>query len=1258
MIKKNAFVLLLFIVHFAQSGINYNLLRFNHYGNEDGLPQNVVTTVHQDSKGYLWIGTNDGLARFNGYEFEKMYYDPYSSNSLIGNNILHICNFNPNVLMITTTIGVSFYDIEKNVFKNVYVAIKGLGTLENAILNKKKEIVISTTKGTYNLFLKDTLQDTLRYKWAQIKNEPAIQLNFKNKKIAFNFQNKLYHYSQTEFLPVEGNHNKVSYSKELKNGYFITYHEGKFIFYAPKSNEPNFFYFISPDIEVNYIEIINGLYWIATNKGVLILNVNDKNTQIKEANWIKQSKYNPNGIGSNEVLYLFEDKFGIIWIAGKKGLDKVDPTKQQFLWFKRSEILQDPNLNNNCLSFFENKNYLISSYIDGLLVYNKLQNSYSSVLTNMPILSIVQHDKNNLLLFSKNSVSTLKLDSLLEINYSPNQYKSLNDSLKKTEIYKVLIKDKTIWIGTDQKLLVYHSDKQIYSYTMHRVRAIDFASDGSIWCTSGPSKIHQLQFKQNKYIIKTIEIKELNQVPALSIHAQNDNVWIGLWGGGLVNYDVKNNTIKHYSKKDGLSNNTIFSILPYNKHELWMSTNSGISRFKIKEQKFTNFSIKDGLQGMEFNLGAYYLGLNGKLYFGGTDGYNVVDPSKRFSNDVPPIIYLQGIYSENENLLLSNKIKLDKNNQSYIKLPYNKSSITFKIDALHYGEPQENIVAYNFIGLNDEWVTVENKREFYFANMNPGEYIFKIRAANSDGVWSPYIKSFIIIIQPPFWQTWWFIGILIAIVIALLGSFYFSRIALVKKQKLKLERMVRQRTQEVVQQKAELEKQKALIEEEKLKEEKLLLNILPRETAIELLNTGKAAPKSYRKATVMFADFKNFTRIAENLRPSELIAELDDSFAHFDDIVGVYNIEKIKTSGDAYMCVGGIPIRNTTNPVDCVLAALAFQRYMETKRKSREGTGKPQWNLRIGIHTGELIAGVVGKKKFLYDVWGDTVNIAARMETTSDPGKVNISGATYHEIKPYFDCEYRGKLPVKNKGAIDMYYVHRIKPMFSVDAKGIEPNERFYEVLKFNSHSEISFNRASKFIMQKLKAELPSNLYYHGMHHTKDVIDAVERIGKAEGIQPEELMLVKLGALLHDAGFMYQYQNNEELGAKMATEILPKYGFNPEQVKIVENMIMATKIPQNPQTHLEQILCDADLDYLGRSKEEFEKISSTLSKELLEFGFLKSIDDWDPIQVKFLASHKYFTQTSIQSRREFKLQRLAEITARLAKKDAENNKGE
>jgi predicted metal-dependent HD superfamily phosphohydrolase len=321
---------------------------------------------------------------------------------------------------------------------------------------------------------------------------------------------------------------------------------------------------------------------------------------------------------------------------------------------------------------------------------------------------------------------------------------------------------------------------------------------------------------------------------------------------------------------------------------------------------------------------------------------------------------------------------------------------------------------------------------------------------------------------------------------------------------------------------------------------------------------------------------------------------------------------------------------------------------MEETRNIREGTGKPQWHLRIGLHTGELVAGVVGKKKFLYDVWGDTVNTAARMETSSDPGKVNISGTTFEFIKDYFDCEYRGNLPIKNKGAIDMYYVNRIKKELSDDEAGLMPNKKFFELLNFKVYSQRNYEKVKDVVINKLKQELPNDLYYHGPHHTLDVIDAAERIGKSEGLNEEEIMLIKLAALFHDSGFLNKYQNNEVEGAKFAKEFLPKYGFTDQQVDLVEGMILATVIPQKPTNHLEEIICDADLDYLGRSKEEFDKISGSLAKELVKYKFLKSTNEWDPIQVKFLEGHRYFTDTCQKDRRSGKIERLREIHDRIA----------
>lgn len=224
-------------------------------------------------------------------------------------------------------------------------------------------------------------------------------------------------------------------------------------------------------------------------------------------------------------------------------------------------------------------------------------------------------------------------------------------------------------------------------------------------------------------------------------------------------------------------------------------------------------------------------------------------------------------------------------------------------------------------------------------------------------------------------------------------------------------------------QKNEIERQKDEIEYERERSDKLLLNILPEETAEELKEKGSATPKHYDLVSVLFTDFKGFTNIAEKLTPQELVAELNNCFLEFDKIIDKYNLEKIKTIGDAYMCAGGIPIENTTNPVDIAKAGLEIKDYMENLKKEREAAGEDFWELRIGIHTGPVVAGVVGKNKFAYDIWGDAVNTASRMESSGVPGKVNISGTTYEIIKDQFECTYRGKVQAKNKGEIDMYIV-------------------------------------------------------------------------------------------------------------------------------------------------------------------------------------------------------------------------------------------
>ncbi len=363
---------------------------------------------------------------------------------------------------------------------------------------------------------------------------------------------------------------------------------------------------------------------------------------------------------------------------------------------------------------------------------------------------------------------------------------------------------------------------------------------------------------------------------------------------------------------------------------------------------------------------------------------------------------------------------------------------------------------------------------------------------------------------------------------------------IIEKQNEMLEKQVAVRTKE--------------LRAEKDESERLLNNILPMEVADELKRKGSTTPQRYKEVSILFTDFKGFTATSATISPRVLVGELNDIFKAFDRIMDKHDVEKIKTIGDAYMAVCGIPKASDLHAIQCVKSGLDMIEFLEERGKR----AKIKWEMRVGIHSGPLVAGVVGTRKFTYDVWGDTVNTAARMESNGAPAKINISARTHELIKDYFECEYRGKLEAKGKGAIDMHFVEQ-----EIGSDG--------------------FHAVKKLVYEKLRKKLPKNLVYHGLPHTKDVVNAAENIAIREKVRGRDLELVKIAAIMHDSGFLSVYQGHEEVGAEWAAELLPKYGYNEEEIALVQGMIIATKIPQSPKNKFDNIICDSYLDYLGRN---------------------------------------------------------------------------
>ena len=235
------------------------------------------------------------------------------------------------------------------------------------------------------------------------------------------------------------------------------------------------------------------------------------------------------------------------------------------------------------------------------------------------------------------------------------------------------------------------------------------------------------------------------------------------------------------------------------------------------------------------------------------------------------------------------------------------------------------------------------------------------------------------------------------------------------------------------------------LKKEKERSDELLLNILPDTIAQEIKNTGKVEPRFYSSASIMFSDFSGFTKLSEQMEPKSLIDLLNQYFSVFDGIVTKHGLEKLKTIGDAYMCVSGLPAETRGHAIRICLASLEIQNYMKRTNEKREKMRMPRWDMRIGIHSGPVIAGVVGERKFTYDIWGDAVNTAALLEQNGEPGRVNISATTYQQVNEMFDTAERGKITSGKKGDIPMYFVSRLKTEFSRDQEGLQPNDTFLQ---------------------------------------------------------------------------------------------------------------------------------------------------------------------------------------------------------------------
>lgn len=440
---------------------------------------------------------------------------------------------------------------------------------------------------------------------------------------------------------------------------------------------------------------------------------------------------------------------------------------------------------------------------------------------------------------------------------------------------------------------------------------------------------------------------------------------------------------------DGLPDETINLVtLDARTGDPWIGTNRGVA-VRI-DGHWRVFDERRGLPEAETNVGAA-MWRGSSLWIGTIDGYVIADAVPPPPNPHPPIVRLRGRVGDVD---LPDGAKAPRG-----------ADVQLVISAVGLTSPSRIRVRTRLLGVSDVWADTP-QRTLHFPALPGGDYALEVVACNEDDVCSD-VERYVFRVVPAWWETTWARAVGLLGVAGAAWGVQALRARQLRARQRELEHLVGVRTRE--------------LSDEKARSDGLLRNILPDSIAEELKANGRARSRRFDDVTVLFTDFKGFTAIAGETPPERIVRELNEVFAAFDDIARRHRLEKLKTIGDAYMAAAGLPEPNDTHPVDAVEAACEMVRWLARRHLDRADA--LPFHIRIGLHTGPVVAGVVGNWKFAYDIWGDTVNTAARMESSGEPGRVNLSAATYERVRERIPCVPRGKITAKGKGEMDMYFV-------------------------------------------------------------------------------------------------------------------------------------------------------------------------------------------------------------------------------------------
>ncbi len=763
-------------------GVTFTLYT-NNSKDSSALGNNFVNTICEDIDGYLWIGTDDGLYRFNriSEKFTSYYPIKNNKNSLYGNQIYSIKVDINGELWVGTNKGVNIYDKKNDKFIRLPYLEKGkeLNFQVNSIcFDNNKNIWLGTLEGLFKLE-----SGSHNYtRWVNISQQPNSLPNNQIKSLCFDQQGNLWIIIPSGCVKYDLKHNHFYNLNELNRSAFTS------LYGSPA--------FMTMDSK--------GFIWISA-EGLVI--VNPKNNTFK----LFQKKFdNPNGLKSNDIRAIYEDKSGLIWIGTKfEGVQIYNYRKELFPYWKNQVDNNRKGLNDNCVySICEdnNQNLWIGTRDGGLNLFDRKTGTFTYYI----------HNKNDFSSISENNVYVLIADHKNNLWMATSNYLEQFDIQRKTfthypikGIWSLMEDPKgNIWIGkrpglfifdkTKSTLTAFHDPNKVFPekndldiYKLYQDKG------GKIWIGSYRDGLFEYNPNTGKVYLYRNNPKDsttLSDDMIRSIYEdKKGRLWIGTRLQGLNLFDCKNKRFITYTKNHGLPSNSIYCILEDARGNLWLATHNGISKFNPESKIFENFNKDFGLQDNIFASAAYCMAKSGELLLGGNSGFNIFMPEK-----IKKEIYFSPLVITSIKIF-DQTIYRDLSKPVNLTLPYDKNYLSFSFALLDYYNPLKNQFEYKMENVDKNWINCGNRHYASYSSLTPGTYIFSVKAANAYGTWNENSLSIVITILSPWWKTWWFKLLVFGIFASSIYVIFYLRVDAYRKKQNELTILVRQRTTEISQ---------------------------------------------------------------------------------------------------------------------------------------------------------------------------------------------------------------------------------------------------------------------------------------------------------------------------------------------------------------------------------------------------------------------------------------------------------------------------